>query len=73
MFDNVLQCSIVFDSHRNNKYFNISDILNIAEVKEELKTIYSCKEAEVSTIYDLLMMNLELYNRKLKTLEKQGI
>ena len=23
MFDNVLQCSIVFDSHQNNKYFDI--------------------------------------------------
>ena len=71
MFDNVLQCLIVFDSHLNNKYFNISTcIFQVAEVKEELKIIYSCEEAEASTIYNLLMMNLELYNQKLKTLEK---
>ena len=61
----------MFDSHQNNKYFNISTcIFYVADVKEELKTIYSCEEAEASTIYNLLMTNLELYNRKLKTLEK---
>ena len=68
MFYNVRQCLIVIGITNTLIYLYV--YFQVAEVKEELKTIYSCEEAEASTIYNLLMTNLELYNQKLKTLEK---
>ena len=35
-----------------------------------MQDIYAREEAEASTIFNMLRMNLELYNRKLKTLQQ---
>ena len=31
--------------------------------------LYDCQEAEASTLYNMICTNLELYNRKLATLQ----
>ena len=37
--------------------------------KQQLMDLYDQQEAEVSMLFNMLLMNIELYNRKLSSLE----
>ena len=41
-----------------------------SEIRNELQNIYDREEVKTSTIFNMLRMNLELYNGKLRTLQQ---